>query len=121
MPAYTLYTWIARHIGIWSRLERAAVSYLMFLMVTTTTHALEEAAQFAAMNKSPFSKFLQHPHQTSIDTLQRLSKTQARRLARVLRPLQGLPWKIALSIAATLQSRASLHWCDCPGVGAATG
>ena len=33
MPAYTLYTWIARRIGIRPRLERVCASYLLFLMV----------------------------------------------------------------------------------------
>ncbi len=109
MPAYTLYTGIARHIGIRPRLERICVHYLLFLMVATTKHSLEEAARFSAMNKSQFSKFLKSHHQTSVYTLQSLSKTQARRLSKVLKPSQGLPWKIVLLIDATLQSRSSLH------------
>ena len=109
MPAYTLYIWIARHIGIRPRLERVCVYYLLFLMVATTKHSLEEAARFSAMNKSQFSKLLKSHHQTSVYTLQSLSKTQARRLAKVLKPSQGLPWKIVVIIDATLQSRSSLH------------
>ena len=109
MPAYTLYTWIARHIGIRPRLERVCVYYLLFLMVTTTKHSLEEAARFSAMNKSQFSKLLKTHHQTSVYTLESLSKTQARRLSKVLKPCQGLPWKMVVIIDATLQSRSSLH------------
>ena len=109
MPAYTLYTWIARHVGIRPRLERVCVHYLLFLMVATTKHSLEEAARFSAMSKSQFSKFLKFHHQTSVYTLQSLSKTQAKRLAKVLKPCQGLPWKIVVIIDATLQSRSSLH------------
>lgn len=109
MPAYTLYTWIARHIGIRPRLERVCVHYLLFLMVATTKHSLEEAARFSAMNKSQFSKFMKCHHQTSVYTLESLSKTQARRLSKVLKPCRGLPWKIVLIIDATLQSRSSLH------------
>lgn len=109
MPAYTLYTWIARHVGIRPRLERVCVHYLLFLMVATTKHSLEEAARFSAMNKSQFSKFLKFHHQTSVYTLQSLSKTQARRLAKVLKPSPGLPWKMVVIIDATLQSRSSLH------------
>ena len=109
MPAYTLYTWIARHIGIRPRLERVCVHYLLFLMVATTKHSLEEAARFSAMNKSQFSKFLKSHHQTSVYTLESLSKTQVRRLSKVLKPSQGLPWKIVVIIDATLQSRSSLH------------
>ena len=109
MPAYTLYTWIARHIGIRPRLERVCIYYLLFLMVTTTKHSLEEAARFSGMNKSQFSKFLKSHHQTSLYTLQRLSKSKARRLSKILRPAQGLPWKIVIIIDATLPSRASLR------------
>ena len=109
MPAYTLYTWIARHVGIRPRLERVWVYYLLFLMVTTTKHSLEEAARFSAMNKSQFSKFLKSHHQPSVYTLESLSKTQARRLAKVLKPCPGLPWKIVVIIDATLQSRSSVH------------
>jgi len=109
MPAYTLYTWIARHIGIRPRLERVCVSYLLFLMVTTTKHSLEEAARFSAMNKSQFSKYLKVHHQTSVYTLESLSKTQTRRLSKSLRACKGLPWKIVIIIDATLQSRSSLR------------
>ena len=85
MPAYTLYSWIARHIGIRPRLERVCVHYLLFLMVATTKHSLEEAARFSGLNKSQFSKLLKTHHQTSIYTLESLSKTQARRLSKVLK------------------------------------
>lgn len=109
MPAYILYSWIARLIGMSPRLERVCVHYLMFLMVATTKHSLEEAARFSAMNKSQFSKFLKSHHQTSVYTLESLSKTQARRLSKVLKPCRGLPWKMVIIIDATLQSRSSLH------------
>jgi hypothetical protein len=82
VPAYTLYTWIARPIGIRPRLERVCTFYLLFLMVTTTKHSLEKAARFSAMNKSQFSKFLQVHYQTLLYTLENLSKTQARRLSK---------------------------------------
>jgi hypothetical protein len=97
------------NIGMHPRLERVCVHSLMFLMVATTKHSLEEAARFSAMNKSQFSKFLNSHHQTSVYTLESLSKTQARCLSKVLKPCRGLPWKIALIIDATLQSRSSLH------------
>jgi hypothetical protein len=84
-------------------------NYLLFLMVATTKHSLEEAARFSALNKSQFSKLLKYHHQTSVYTLESLSKTQARRLSKVLKPCQGLPWKIVVIIDATLQSRSSLR------------
>src|SRR5919109_1066482 len=45
MPARTLQTWVARHILVRLRLEIVCTSYLLFLMVVTTKHSLEEASQ----------------------------------------------------------------------------
>ena len=59
MQARTLHTWIARRISVRSRLERVCVNYLLFLMVATCKHSLEEAARFSGLNKSQFCKFLQ--------------------------------------------------------------
>jgi Transposase DDE domain len=109
MRAQTLQTWIARHIVVGLRLERVCTSYLLFLMVATTTkHSLEQAARFCGLHKSQFSKLLKGHHEVAVSTLETLSKQQAKRLAKALRSLKGLPWKIALIIDSTLQRRASL-------------
>jgi hypothetical protein len=55
MQARTLHSWIARRIGVRRRLERVCTSYLLFLMVVTTKHSLEEAARFSGLHKSQFS------------------------------------------------------------------
>ena len=47
MQAHTLHTWIARRIAVRTRLEQVGVSYLLFLMVVTRKHSLEEAARFS--------------------------------------------------------------------------
>ncbi len=47
MQARTLHTWIARHIAVRTRLAQVGVSYLLFLMVVTRKHSLEEAARFS--------------------------------------------------------------------------
>ena len=109
MPAYTLYTWIARRIGIRPRLERVCASYLLFLMVTTTKHSLEEAARFCGLHKSQFSKMLKFHKNTAVYTLESLSKQQAKRLSRALQEIKGLPFNIAILIDSTLQNRSSLH------------
>lgn len=108
MRARTLQTWIARHILVRLRLERVCTSSLLFLMVVTTKHSLEEAARFTGLHKSQFSKLLPCHHPVAVSTLERLSKKQAKRLAQALRPLQELPWKIAIIVDSTLQRRASL-------------
>jgi hypothetical protein len=109
MPAGTLQTWIKRHLSVRQRLERICTSYLLFLMVVTTKHSLEEAARFSSVHKSLFSRMLQAHSKVAITTLERLSKTQARRFAKTLARLNGLPWKIVIIIDSTLQHRASLY------------
>ena len=109
MPDYTLRTWIARHIQVRQRLEQVCTAYLLFLMVVTTKHTLEEAARFSTMNKSQFSKLLKFHHNVAAQTLENLSKQQARRLSKSLAAVKGLPWKIVLIIDSTLQNRSSRH------------
>ena len=109
MQTRTLQTWIARQIRLRRRLENVCTSYLLFLMVVTTKHSLENAARFSALHKSQFSKMLQHHGNVAVYTLESLSKKQAKQLAKALNSLQGLPWKIAIIVDSTLQRRASLH------------
>lgn len=109
MPDYTLRTWIARQIRVRQRLERVCAYYLLFLMVVTTKHSLEEAARFSGLHKSQFSKLLKGHHPIAVHTLENLSKQQAKRLSKSLQPLKSLPWRIAIIIDSTLQNRSSLH------------
>jgi hypothetical protein len=109
MPDYTLRTWIARRIQVRRRLERVCTGYLLFLMVVTTKHTLEEAARFSGWHKSQFSRLLKcHPN-IAAQTLESLSKQQAKRLSITLEAVKGLPWKIVILIDSTLQNRSSLH------------
>src|SRR3989442_1490806 len=108
MLTCTLQTWIKRHISVRQRLERICTSSLLFLMVVTTKHSLEEAARFSRLHKSLFSKMLQSHSKVAMTTLESLSKTQARQFAKTLTRLNGLPWKIVILIDSTLQHRASL-------------
>ena len=109
MQTRTLPTWIARQIAVRRRLERVCTSYLLFLMVATTKHSLEEAARFSALHKSQFSKMLKSHGQVASQTLEKLSKKQAKKLAPAMRALSGLPWKMAIIVDSTLQRRASLE------------
>ena len=68
MRARTLQTWIARRIGVRRRLARVCTSYLLFLMVVTTKHSLEEAARFAGLHKSQFSKMLKAHSNVAVST-----------------------------------------------------
>jgi len=109
MRAGTLQTWIKRHLAVRQRLERMCTSSLLFLMVVTTKHALEEAARFSRLHTSLFSRMLQSHAKVAMTTLERLSKTQARQCAKALARRNGLPWKIVILLDSTLQHRASLH------------
>ena len=109
MLAGTIQTWIKRRIAVRQRLGRMCTSYLLFLMVVTTKHSLEEAARFSRLHKSLFSRMLQSHSKVAITTLEHLSKTQARQFAKALTRVNGLPWKILIFIDSTLQHRASLH------------
>jgi hypothetical protein len=109
MPDYTLHTWIARQIRVRQRLQQVCASYLLFLMVVTTNHTLEEAARFSGLHKSQFSRMLKWHGNIASYTLGSLSKQQAKRLSKSLNALKGLPWKIVIIIDSTLQHRASLH------------
>jgi Transposase DDE domain len=109
MLASTIQTWIKRRIAVRQRLARICSSYLLFLMVVTTKHSLEEAARFSRLHKSLFSRMLPSHAKVAITTLEHLSKTQARQFAKVLTRVNGLPWKLLILIDSTLQHRASLH------------
>ena len=82
MRARTLQTWIARHIRLRRRLENICTSYLLFLMVVTTKHSLEEAARFSGLHTSQFSKMLKYHGNIAVYTLESLSKKQAKHMAK---------------------------------------
>jgi hypothetical protein len=109
MRAPTMQTWIARYILVRLRLENVCTSYLLFLMVVTTKHSLEEAARFSGLHKSQFSKMLKAHSPVAVYTLESLSKNQAKQVAQARQKLKELPWHIAIVVDSTLQRRASLH------------
>src|ERR1700745_416899 len=78
-------------------------------MVAATKHSLKEAARFSGLHPSLFAKLLHAHAQVAITTLDHLSQTQARQVAKALGHLKALPWKIAIIVDSTLQHRASLH------------
>ena len=96
MPARTMQTWLARRIAIRQRLERVCTSYLLFLMVVTKKHSLEEAARFSGLHKAQFCKMWQSHAKIAISTVESLSKKQAKQCAKPLHDVKGLPWRIAI-------------------------
>ncbi len=49
--------WLSSRIAVKSRLKKVCLCFVMFLMIETRKHSLQEAARFWGMNKSQFSKF----------------------------------------------------------------
>lgn len=109
MRFYQLRNWILQQIRIRLRLHLVCFWYLISLMVEARKHSLDFAATLSGLNRSQFSKFLRNHYGIAAYTLDDLSKAQAKRLAKVLNNLEELPWKIAILIDATLQTRAGLH------------
>ena len=91
MPTRTLQTWITRRIALRQRLARVCTSYLLFLMVVTQKHSLEEAARFSGLHKSLFCKMLQSHGNVAVSTLESLSKQQAKHVAKARQKLHELP------------------------------
>src|SRR5947208_2370230 len=76
MRARTVQTWIARPILVRLRLENVCTSYLLFLMVATRKHSLEEAARFSGRHKSQFSKMLKAHSKVAVSTLESLPRNK---------------------------------------------
>ncbi len=107
----TFENWLSSRIAVKSRLKKVCLCFVMFLMIETRKHSLQEAARFWGMNKSQFSRFLKNHSPLAIYTLEGLSKRQAKQFSKTLNWLAkgSLPWKIAILIDSTIQHRSSLH------------
>ncbi|MBW1795914.1 MAG: hypothetical protein JRJ38_16075 [Deltaproteobacteria bacterium] len=107
----TFENWLSRRIAVKSRLKKVCLCLVMFLMIETRKHSLQEAARFWGMNKSQFSRFLKNHSEIAVYTLDDLSKRQAKQFSKVLKWLAkgSLPWKIAILIDSTIQHRSTLH------------
>jgi len=106
-----LKTWLLNRIEVNNRLKNVCVWYLLFLMVSTRKHSLEQAARFSGINKSQFSRFLKNHGGLAVYTLETLSKRQAKQFSKILDSLEkgALPWRVAILIDSTIQNRSTLH------------
>ena len=103
--------WLLNRIQVNNRLKNVCIWYLLFLMVSTRKHSLDEAARFSGMNKSQFSRFLKNHSGLAVYNLHFLSKKQANQFSKILNCLGkgSVPWRIALLIDSTIQNRSTLH------------
>ncbi|MCP4398892.1 MAG: transposase [bacterium] len=109
MRCYHLRNWILKQINVKLRLQLLCFWYHVSLMVDARKHSLHFAASVSGLTPSQFSKFLRNHLGIAACTLDELSKRHAKRFGPILKELEDLPWKIALVIDATLQTRAGLH------------
>lgn len=70
--------WLSSRIAVKSRLKKVALCFVMFLMIETRKHSLQEAARFWGMDKSQFSRFLKNNSEIAVYTLDDLSKKKAK-------------------------------------------
>jgi hypothetical protein len=107
----TFYQWVSLKLNITRRLKTVALTYVIFLMISSNKHSCTAAAEFAKSSKSKFSKFLKNHWDLAVYNLDELSKKQAKRFSKSIELLANgqLSWKIAIIIDATLQKRSSLH------------
>ena len=103
--------WLRRQIPVPKRLQIVCFGLILFLMISARKHSLKAAGQFADLHSSQFSRFLLKHLGLAKASLSQLSRKQAKILAKKMRFLANnkLPWKIAIIIDSTLQTRFNRH------------
>lgn len=103
--------WLRRQIPVPKRLQTVCFGLILFLMISARKHSLKAAGQFAGLHSSQFSRFLLKHLGLAKASLSQLSRKQAKILAKRMRFLANnkLPWKIAIIIDSTLQTRFNRH------------
>jgi hypothetical protein len=102
---------LLKYLEIGNRQKTICIWYLMFLMVSTRKHTLQEAARFSGLHKSQFSRLLKNHSGLAVYNLTQLSKSQAKQFGGYIQALNvgALPWKIMILIDSTIHSRSTLH------------
>ena len=103
--------WIRRQILAPKRLQTVCFGLILSLMISARKHSLKAASQFSGLHISQFSRFLSNHPGLAKSSLSQLSRKQSKTLAKRMRFLANnkLPWKIAIIIDSTLQTRFSRH------------
>lgn len=103
--------YLLKYLEIGNRQKTICIWYLIFLMVSTRKHTLQEAARFSGLHKSQFSRWLKDHAGLAVYNLSQLSKSQAKQFGGYIQALNvgALPWKIMILIDSTIHSRSTLH------------
>lgn len=109
MRFYIFRNWLIKEFKASNRLQQIILWYLISLMIITRKHSLEHASSVSGKKNSQFSRLLKNHRDTSIYTLDDLSKRQGKKYSKGMKTLEKLPWKVAMLVDLTGQSRSSLH------------
>ncbi len=101
--------WLLTELALPIRIRAICFWYVLALMVDTRKHSQQFAVRLSGCQPSQFSRLLRRQTLLAAYTLETLAKRHARQWGPVLDALDGVPWKIALLIDATIQTRAGLH------------
>ena len=103
--------WLKLQIPVPKRLQGVCFGLILFLMTSARKHSLKAAGQFVGLHSSQFSRFLLNHQDLAEASLAHLSRKQSKIMAKRMRFLANnkLPWKIAIIIDSTLQTRFSRH------------
>ena len=111
MTCSELNHWLRQQILVPKRLQSVCFGLILFLMISARKHSLQAAGKFAGLHSSQFSRFLLNHQDLAKASLSQLSRKQSKILSKRMRFLSNnkLPWKIAIIIDSTLQTRFSRH------------
>ena len=111
MTCCELNHWLRLQIPVTKRLQGVCFGLILFLMTSARKHSLKAAGQFVGLHSSQFSRFLLNHQDLAKASLSHLSRKQSKIMAKRMRFLANnrLPWKMAILIDSTLQTRFSRH------------
>lgn len=111
MTCCELNHWLRLQIPVTKRLQGVCFGLILFLMTSARKHSLKAAGQFVGLHSSQFSRFLLNHQDLAKASLSHLSRKQSKIMAKRMRFLANnrLPWKMAIIIDSTLQTRFSRH------------
>ena len=93
-----------------SRLREVTQAYVISLIQDSGRRTLQAASTLPGLNPSQFSRFLSHHKELAVENLNRVARRMVRRaLVKNRSLINGVPWRVALIVDATLHERSSRH------------
>jgi len=93
-----------------SRLREVTQAYVISLIQDSGRRTLQAASTLSGLNPSQFSRFLSHHKELAVENLNRVARRMVRfALVKNRSLINGVPWRVALIVDATLHERSSRH------------